>query len=64
LYGLFDKTDDLLNDEVDAIVEVVKETQPDFYNQYFGARVIKDLGGKHGGNDTPTEPPTPPEQPK
>ena len=64
LYILFDTTDSLLKEEADGIVEVVKESYPDFYNQYFAARVIKDLGGKRGGSDNPEEPPTPPEQPK
>ncbi|MFA6025592.1 MAG: hypothetical protein WC727_04060, partial [Ignavibacteriaceae bacterium] len=64
LYGLFDKTDELLREEADAIVEVLKETQPGFYNQYFAARVIKDLGGRRGGGENPAEPPQPTEPPK
>jgi len=56
LYGLFDKADDLLNDEADRIVGVLKETKPNFYNQYFAARVIKDLGGKRGGGEEPPPP--------
>ncbi|MFA4924577.1 MAG: hypothetical protein WC557_10335 [Ignavibacteriaceae bacterium] len=64
LTQLFDKTDGLLKDEADAIVEVVKESQPDFYNRYFSARVIKDLGGSHTkpGDEGTTPPPTPPAQ--
>ncbi|MFA6597365.1 MAG: hypothetical protein WCS69_06560 [Ignavibacteriaceae bacterium] len=64
LYGLFDKADDLLNDEADRIVGVLKESKPDFYNQYFAARVIKDLGGSRGGGENPEEPTPPPEEPK
>ncbi len=68
LTELFAKADELLKDEADGIVEVVKETQADFYNQYFSARVIKDLGGSHTKPDDedktppPTDTPTPPEQ--
>jgi len=64
LYGLFDSADDLLNEEADAIVEVLKKTKLDFYNQYFAARVVKDLGGSRGGGENPEVPPAPPEQPK
>ncbi|MDP3148340.1 MAG: hypothetical protein Q8N83_04330 [Ignavibacteria bacterium] len=64
LYGLFDKTDDLLNEEADRIVGVLKESKPDFYNQYFAARVIKDLGGRRGGGENPEEPTPPPEPTK
>jgi len=64
LYGLFDSADDLLNEEADSIVEVLKKTKLDFYNQYFAARVVKNLGGSRGGGDNPQEPPAPPEQPK
>jgi len=68
LTQLFDKADELLKDEADGIVEVVKESHPDFYNQYFAARVIKDLGGSHTKPDdedkTPpsTDTTTPPVQ--
>jgi len=68
LTKLFEKTDALLNEEADMIVEVLKESQPDFYNQYFAARVIKDLGGSHtkpadeDKTPPPTDTPTPPVQ--
>ncbi|NCQ19599.1 MAG: hypothetical protein GW805_14895, partial [Ignavibacteria bacterium] len=68
LTKLFEKTDALLNEEADMLVEVVKESQPDFYNQYFAARVIKDLGGSHtkpadeDKTPPPTDTPTPPVQ--
>lgn len=62
LSELFDKADDLLREEADAIVEVLKETKLSFYNQYFAARVIKDLGGSHTkpGEEDTTLPPTTP----
>ena len=68
LSELFDKVDNLLREEADAIVEVLKETKLSFYNQYFAARVIKDLGGSHtkpedeGTTPPPTDTPTPPMQ--
>ena len=60
LTELFAKADELLKDEADGIVEVVKESHPDFYNQYFAARVIKDLGGSHTKpeDEDKTPPPT------
>ena len=68
LSELFDKADDLLREESDAIVEVLKETKLSFYNQYFAARVIKDLGGSHTKPEDedktppPTDTTTPPAQ--
>ncbi|MFA6598370.1 MAG: hypothetical protein WCS69_11645 [Ignavibacteriaceae bacterium] len=64
LYGLFDIADKLLKEEADDIVEVLKDTQPAFYSQYFAARVVKDLGGGRGGGENPEEPTPPPEEPK
>ena len=40
-----------------------KKTHPEFYQKYVSARVIIDLGGKHGGNDD-TPPPENPEPPQ
>lgn len=58
LYKLFDSVDLLLKEEADEIAAVLKEQQPDFYNRYFSARVIKDLGGKRSnGDDKPAEQP-------
>jgi len=49
-----------LQNEADDIVEVLKETKLSFYNQYFAARVIKDLGGSHTKpeDEDKTPPPT------
>ena len=58
---LFDKADDLLNDEMDGLMEVFKTNESDFYNAYQTARVIKDLGyrkEKKTDNTIPTPPPT------
>jgi len=56
---LFDKADDLLQDEADELAEVLKETHLDFYNQYFAARKVKDLGSSHPKPDDelPSTPP-------
>ncbi|MFA6978164.1 MAG: hypothetical protein WC209_02485 [Ignavibacteriaceae bacterium] len=60
LSELFEKADDLLQSEADDIVEVLKESKLSFYNQYFAARVIKDLGGSHTkpNDEDKTPPPT------
>jgi hypothetical protein len=62
LAGLFDETDELLYDDLDRLMETVRNTETEFYNKYFAARVIKDIGlGR--GEATPTQPtpqPTPP----
>ena len=45
---LFDKADDLLNNELDSLMETFKSENSDFYNAYQSARVIKDLGLRKG----------------
>lgn len=37
-------TDTLLDDKIDPLIEVFKEDEPDFYNQYNAARTIVDPG--------------------
>jgi hypothetical protein len=46
LADLFDNADALLKNELDKLVELVKDSHKQFYNIYQSARVIKDLG--HG----------------
>ncbi len=58
LGDLFDRMDDLLKDELDRLIETVRESERDFYNEYFAARVIKDIGIRHTKPNQP--PPTPP----
>lgn len=60
LSDLFDQTDDVLTEDLDRLMELVRESQTDFYNKYFAARVIKDIGFRH--KPTPP-PPTPPPGP-
>ncbi len=43
LAELFDETDDILRDKLDQFAELLRETQPTFYNEYKAARVIKNL---------------------
>lgn len=44
LAELLDKADALLKDEIDKLVELVKDSHKQFYNTYQTARVIRDLG--------------------
>ncbi len=55
--GLFDQADEILTEDLDRLMETVRESATDFYNKYFSARVIKDLGIRH------QQPPQPPQQP-
>ncbi|MBI5217184.1 MAG: hypothetical protein HY960_15615 [Ignavibacteriae bacterium] len=45
-----------LSEYVDKMVNTLMESQPDFYNAYYAARVIRDIGG---ARSKPTEPPPP-----
>jgi hypothetical protein len=56
LTELFAKADDILENSLDPLMELLRETFTEFYNEYFAARVIKDLGIVH----EPEPPPTPP----
>lgn len=57
LVDLFKEADSLLDEEVDGLMEHVRDDYPQFYNEYFAARMIKDAGTRH----RPTEAaPTPP----
>ncbi len=47
LAGLFDSADDILDNELDRFIEMVRPANVEFYNKYFAARVIKDTGIRH-----------------
>jgi hypothetical protein len=47
LMELFDVADKTLTEELDRLMELVRGSQTQFYNEYFAARVIKDLGTRH-----------------
>ena len=55
LYECFDKTDEILTEDIDTIVELAKISNPDFYEQYQAARTIRDLGGHYSKNGKPAE---------
>jgi len=40
----FDEADSILTEQLDALIELVRKTNTLFYDQYYSARVIKDLG--------------------
>lgn len=51
LTNLFNDADSILYDELDPMMELFIESNPDFYNAYQSARVIKDLGTGRSGTD-------------
>ena len=59
LSQLFENTDNILKNEMDTLVENFKNGNKTFYDKYWSARTIKDLGLGHGGDDTPPTPPAP-----
>ena len=59
LSQLFDDTDNILKNEIDTLVENFKNGNKTFYDKYWSARTIKDLGLGHDGDDTPPTPPAP-----
>ena len=63
LSNLYGKMDDLLDNDLDRQIELLRGAHPQFYNEYFATRVIKDLGTGRGGTTEPTPPPTPPPTP-
>jgi hypothetical protein len=56
LTSMFDEADDKLVEDIDRLMEQVRSTDVDLYNEYFAARVIKDIGVRH----EPVPPPIPP----
>jgi hypothetical protein len=44
LKDLFDESDDILKNDIDRLMELVKDGNADFYNRFKAARTIKDLG--------------------
>ena len=58
---LFDKADELLNEEFDRYMELLRPTETELYNKYFSARVVKDTGVRHKANgETPAPAPSNP----
>lgn len=52
----FDNADEILSEHLDTMMELVRQDNVQFYNQYFSARVIKDLGAGRKTTDTPPPP--------
>jgi hypothetical protein len=53
---LFVQADEVLKEELDRMMQVFRVTDPEFYNDYRAARVIKDIGVRH---TKPGQPATP-----
>lgn len=70
LGDLFNEVDELLTDEVDRFMELLRSKEPEFYNKYFAARVVKETGVRHrpatagGSPGEPDEAKTPPAAPQ
>ena len=59
LADLFKQADDILREELDQLMELLRASEPQFYTEYFTARVIKDLGLRHRAKanaDAPAQP--------
>ncbi len=50
---LFERADEMLKGQIDTLMQFFRISEPEFYNDYRAARVIKDLGGSH---TTPGQP--------
>jgi hypothetical protein len=55
LRELIKATDDLLKNRLDPMMVQFKTTHPDFYREYFNARIILDIGSRHEEETTPTK---------
>lgn len=49
---LFAKAYIVLKDELEHLMQIFRLTESEFYNDYRAARVIKDVGVRHGNNNT------------
>ncbi len=54
LTQLFEKADAILKEELDPMIEMFSDSNPNFYNGYAAARVIRDLGIGHSTPQTET----------
>lgn len=54
---LFVQADEVLKEEVDPMMQLFRVREPEFYNDYRAARVIKDIGVRHGKNAQPAPSP-------
>ncbi len=59
LSELFVQVDEVFKEEIDPMMQVFRVTNPEFYNEYRSARVIKDLGVRHARPGQPAAPGAP-----
>ncbi len=52
---MFATTRDLLKEDMDKLMEMFRDENPDFYRQYKAARIIHDLGGGHSSKSDKPE---------
>jgi hypothetical protein len=55
MYSLFAEADEVLNEEIDHFMELIRPAETEFYNKYFTARIIKDTGVRHRKPDEAEE---------
>jgi hypothetical protein len=53
LFESFRKATEILTEDLDTLIELIKPGNPDFYNQYRAARSIRNLGGRAHRNKQP-----------
>ncbi len=53
---LFNQADEVLKEEIDPLMQFFRVSQPELYNDYRAARVIKDIGVRHGKNSAAKPP--------
>lgn len=46
----------ILKEHLDSLIELIRKSNPIFYNEYYSARVIKDLGASHKTPEEPAQP--------
>ena len=54
---LFVQADEVLKEELDRMMQVYRISDPEFYNDYRAARVIRDIGVRHNKPGQPAAPP-------
>ena len=54
---LFVQADEVLKEELDALMQSFRVSDPEFFNDYRAARVIKDIGVRHNKTGHPAAPP-------
>ncbi len=55
-YDYLDQALTLLEEQIDNLMEPFKVSDPQFFNEYWGARVVKDVGLRHRQAAAPAQP--------